>query len=190
MDEVDFVFDDRIDIVFYIFRIRCNDRTVVVVVGIFKFIPFIWNRRIENVFDSVVDQPLNMSVSQFCRITFGFTWNGFDTEFVNFSRRSRREYDTESEFGEKCKPEWIIFVHVKYTGNSDYSSRGIFFGKRFIIKIPMKFIVKQVWQRICIFFFSETSFTSVSGYKFSAAAEVIDRKTTSVCTSAAFCHSS
>ena len=54
----------------------------------------------------------------------------------------------------------------------------------------MKFIVKQVWQRICIFFFSETSFTSVSGYKFSAAAEVIDRKTTSVCTSAAFCHSS
>ena len=160
------------------------------VVGIFKFIPFIWNRRIENVFDSVVDQPLNMSVSQFCRITFGFTWNGFDTEFVNFSRRSRREYDTESEFGEKCKPEWIIFVHVKYTGNSDYSSRGIFFGKRFIIKIPMKFIVKQVWQRICIFFFSETSFTSVSGYKFSAAAEVIDRKTTSVCTSAAFCHSS
>lgn len=101
MDEVDFVFDDRIDIVFYIFRIRCNDRTVVVVVGIFKFIPFIWNRRIENVFDSVVDQPLNMSVSQFCRITFGFTWNGFDTEFVNFSRRSRREYDTESEFGEK-----------------------------------------------------------------------------------------
>ena len=105
------------------------------VVGIFKFIPFIWNRRIENVFDSVVDQPLNMSVSQFCRITFGFTWNGFDTEFVNFfSIEDRREYDTESEFGEKCKPEWIIFVHVKYTGNSDYSSRGIFFGKRFIIE--------------------------------------------------------
>ena len=61
MDEVDFVFDDRIDIVFYIFRIRCNDRTVVVVVGFFKFISFVRDTRIKNMFDPFVDKPLYMS---------------------------------------------------------------------------------------------------------------------------------
>ena len=70
------------------------------VVRVCKFIALVRNAWVENVFHTFVDQPLYMSVSQFCRITFGFTWNGFDTEFVNFSRRSRREYDTESEFGE------------------------------------------------------------------------------------------
>ena len=71
MHKINFSGYDRIHVIFDIFRIGSYDRTVVVVVGFFKFISFVRDTRIKNMFDPFVDKPLYMSVCQLCRITFG-----------------------------------------------------------------------------------------------------------------------
>ena len=80
---------ELINVVFNIFRIGSNDRTVVMVDRIFKLCPFIRNTRIENIVYALFDQPGHMTMGQFCRIAFGFTGNGFDSKFINLSGRSR-----------------------------------------------------------------------------------------------------
>ena len=52
------------------------------VVRVCKFIALVRNAWVENVFHTFVDQPLYMSVSQFCRVAFRLTWNGLNTEFI------------------------------------------------------------------------------------------------------------
>ena len=39
----------------------------------------------QNVFDAFSDQPFNMSVCQLGRIAFRFTWDGFNSKFVNLT---------------------------------------------------------------------------------------------------------
>ena len=67
-------------IVLDIFRIGCNDRAVVVVIGIRGLISFIEQRRVEDKRNSLFDQPGHMTVGKLCRVTFGFTGNGFDAQ--------------------------------------------------------------------------------------------------------------
>ena len=73
------------DIILDVFRIGSNDRAVVMVVGIRCFVAFIRNTRIPDKFNIIFNQPFDMSVCEFSRITFGFTRNGFDTKLVNLS---------------------------------------------------------------------------------------------------------
>ena len=75
MKEINLSVYDRINVVLDIFRVGSYDRAVVMIVGFGKFIPFIWNTRIEDRLNAIVDQPLYMSVCQLRRITLGFTWN-------------------------------------------------------------------------------------------------------------------
>ena len=112
MKEINLSVYDRINVVLDIFRVGSYDRAVVMIVGFGKFIPFIWNTRIEDRLNAIVDQPLYMSVCQLRRITLGFTRDGINTEFINASCRSRREFDRESKLIEKCEPERIVFVYI------------------------------------------------------------------------------
>ena len=89
MDKIHLPVYDRVHIVFDIFRIRSNDRTVVVVVGFFKFVPLVRNRRIEDMFYTFVDQPLDMSMGEFRRIALGFAGNRLDAKLVDLSCGSR-----------------------------------------------------------------------------------------------------
>ena len=111
MNEINFPLHDRIHVVFDVLRIGGDDRAVVVIVGIFKFIPLVRNGRIENVFYAFVDQPLHMSVGQFCRVTLGLAGDGLDTQFIYLTRGSGREDNAEAQFCEKCKPERVVLVH-------------------------------------------------------------------------------
>ena len=70
------------------------------VVGIFKLVPLIGNRRVENMFYIIGDQPLYMSVSQFCRIALGFAGNGFDAQLINLPGRRWGENHPEAQFRE------------------------------------------------------------------------------------------
>ena len=86
MHKINFAIYNRINVILDIFRIGSNDRAVVMVVSVLQ----IHCARKEcldrkYVVTPCVDQPLYMSVSQFCRITFGLTWNGLNTEFINAS---------------------------------------------------------------------------------------------------------
>ena len=52
--------------------------------------------------------------------------------------------------------------------------------KWFIVKIPVHLIIKKVRQFIICFFFTKTSFTTVTCNKLTSSAEMIDGKTTVV----------
>ena len=56
-------------VIFNIFRIRGYDRTVVMVIGILKFIALIEKRRIEDKVNALFDQPGHVTVSQLGRVT-------------------------------------------------------------------------------------------------------------------------
>ena len=59
-----------IHVVLDIFCIGCNDRAVVMIYCIWKFITLIWHTWIENKLHTFFDQPAYMTMCQFCRITF------------------------------------------------------------------------------------------------------------------------
>ena len=82
MKEINLSVYDRINVVLDIFRVGSYNRAVVMIVGFGKFIPFIWNTRIEDRLNAIVDQPLYMSVCQLRRITLGFTRDGINSQFV------------------------------------------------------------------------------------------------------------
>ena len=100
------------NIVFKIFRIRHNNRTVIMVLGIFRLAVFIEHARVKYCFHPVLNEPFNMPVGKLCRVTLGFGWNRFHSEFVYFPCGIRRQHNGKSEFFEKCCPERIVFVHV------------------------------------------------------------------------------
>ena len=135
MKEINLSVYDRINVVLDIFWVGSYDRAVVMVVGFGKFIPFIWNTRIEDRLNAIVDQPLYMSVCQLRRITLGFTRDGINSQFVYLAVGYRRKDNPESQFIKECEPERIILVHVQYTRDTNESARSIFLCQWFIIKI-------------------------------------------------------
>ena len=124
MDEIHLAVYDRVDVVLDILRIRGDDRTVIMIVRLFEFIPLIRNTRIEDAVYPLVDQPLDVPVGKLRRIAFGFAWNRFDSKLIDLPGGGRRQQYTESKRMEECEPEWIILVHIQYAGDADGPSPG------------------------------------------------------------------
>ena len=99
-------------IVLDIFRIGCNDRAVVVVVGIRSLVSFIEECRVEDERNALFNEPGHMTVGKLCRITFGFTGNGFDAQRINVVVGSRGQDDLIAQLCKKGKPERIVFIHI------------------------------------------------------------------------------
>ena len=74
-------------VVFDVFRVGCDHRAVVVISCFRGFVALVGNARIENVGQSLADQPFDMTVREFCRVAFGFARDRFNTKFVDLSRR-------------------------------------------------------------------------------------------------------
>ena len=122
VDEVHLAVYDGVHVVLDVLRVGGDDRAVVVVVGRLKLIPLVGNGRVEDVFHTLVDQPLHMTVGQLRRITLGFAWDGLDAQLVDLPCGSRGEHHPEAEFCEKCKPERVVLVHVQHAGDSDLAA--------------------------------------------------------------------
>ena len=142
MHEIDATMYDCINVVLDIFRIGSYDRTIVVVIRICEFVSLKRNTRVKDMFYSLIDQPLYMTVSKFCRITLGFAWNGVYSELINLSCRSRREQNRESQSMEKGKPKWIVLIHIKNARNTDNASFCFFRFQWFIAKVTFQFIIE------------------------------------------------
>ena len=99
-------------VVFNIFRIRGYDGAVIVVISLLKFIPLVKYGRIEDKVHLLLNQPADMPMYQLGRITFGFTGNGFDSQFVNLVSRAGRQHYRITQPGKKGKPEGVIFIHI------------------------------------------------------------------------------
>ena len=124
--------------------------------------------------DTFFDQPCNMSVCQFGRITLRLARNGFDTKLVNLSGGSRREYESEFQCFEEGRPERIVFVNVQDSWHSDDSAGCFFLTQRFIVKDTMQLIFKEVRNLFFVFLFSDTFFTSVSGDVLTVSGKFVD----------------
>ena len=126
---------------------------------------------------------------KFCRITFGFAWNGLNTQFIDFAVGLRREYHTIAKFGKEGKPKRIIFVHIQYTWNTDRTAHGVLFIQWFIVSEESFVLVfKKVWNILLVFLTANTTFTTVAGNKLSAAGKTIDREKAVVGTALAARH--
>ena len=128
-----------------------------------------------------------MAVSQLCRITFGFAWDGINAHFINFTGGWGREQYPEFQSLKKYSPERVVFIHIQNPGKSHRTANGLFFGKRRISKDPMILIGKQIWNIVFFCFFSQPPFTTVSGNIFSAAGKMVDCQKTMIRTFLAAC---
>ena len=128
---------DLFHIILDIFRIRGNDWTVIVIVCLVKFLPFIEQRRVEDKVYLLVDQPLHMSVCQLGRIALGFTGNGFNTKLIDLVRGQWGKDNPVAEACKERKPERIVFIHVQDSGDTDIATLCLVSGKRFVVKYPL-----------------------------------------------------
>ena len=140
--KIDMPLDDLVHIVLDIFRVGGDNRAVVMIVGIRKFISLVRNTRIENPVHILPDQPFHMAVRQLCGVALGLTRNGFDAHLIDFSGRSRREDNGKSKLSEESKPQWIILVHIQYTRKANRSVRRILFGQWFVAEVAFILIRK------------------------------------------------
>ena len=81
-------------IIFDIFIIWCNNRTIIVVICCIAVTSFIHNTRIEYKIYTFVNQIHNMSMYQFCRIANRLTGNRIHTMFKQRFWRIRRQFHT------------------------------------------------------------------------------------------------
>ena len=70
-----------------------------------------------------------MAVSQFRRITLGFTGDGFNAKLVDLTGR---EHNAVAQFGEEGEPERIVLVHIQHSGDTNYTSGSLVSVQRFI----------------------------------------------------------
>ena len=127
-----------------------------------KLLTLIGDTWIEDVFHSLLQQPGHMSMSQLCRITFGFTGDGFHPLFKDCLCGIRGQYHTIAQFCEECEPERIIFPHIQHTRDTNGASGCLFCCEGFIVEQSVAFVFIQVRCRIFVLFFTQTSFTTVS----------------------------
>ena len=172
----DLIITQLLDIVLDILSVGGNDRTVVMIVGILHLDTLIRDARIENVINTLADQPCDMTVCQFCRVTLRLAWNGFDTKLVDLAVGLRREDNAVTKLREEGKPERIVLVHIQDTRNTNGSSDGMLFIQRCVmLEESLVFIFKQVWNVILVLFLAETALATVSGDKLASAGKAVDR---------------
>ncbi|CDC93980.1 unknown [Roseburia sp. CAG:380] len=146
------------------------------IIGILHLDTLIRDARIENVINTLADQPCDMTVCQFCRVTLRLAWNGFDTKLVDLAVGLRREDNAVTKLREEGKPERIVLVHIQDTRNTNGSSDGMLFIQRCVmLEESLVFIFKQVWNVILVLFLAETALATVSGDKLASAGKAVDR---------------
>ena len=100
-----------------------------------ELVALVRDARIEDKLHTVTDQPCDMSVSKFCRIAFGLTWDGLDTQLIDLTCGSRRKHHLVFQFGKESIPERVILKHVQNTRDTDLSTGCLVCGKWLVGKI-------------------------------------------------------
>ena len=99
-----------------------------------------------------------------------------------------RQHHTVSKLCKEGIPEWIIFIKVQNSWDTDCTTDCFIFRQRFISKESFIFVIKQIWNIIRILNFTKTAFTTVSGDMLTTSGEFADSKAAMVRTALADCH--
>ena len=71
-------------IVFDVFGVGGDDRTVKMVAGVRRLVALVRNAGVENGLDALLDQPFDMAVGDLGRVALRFAGDGFDAQLVYF----------------------------------------------------------------------------------------------------------
>ena len=149
---------------------------------------FIWNTWIEDKLHTLTKQPGHVTVCQLCRITFRFTWDGFDTKFIDLTVGSRREYHLIFQLCKEGEPERIVLKHIQDSRDTYFTADSLIGIKRCVTEDFFVFIIKQVRDIFFIFLFSDTTLTAVTADILTTTGETVDSQTAAVGTSLTVCH--
>ena len=178
----------RLDIVLDVLRVGGHHRTVVVVAGVRRLIPLVGNAGIEDEFLPLLDEPLDMTVGNLCRIALGLRGDGFNAQLVELSCGGRRQHSAEAELPEENRPEGIVFVHVQYPGNADLAAGRELRRQRLVVEHPLQLVGEEVRNVLLGLGLAETPFTAVAGNEASAGTELVDGQDTVVAAALAAGH--
>ena len=126
------------------FRIRGNDRTVVVVWLVLIFYALIVDARIEDLLDSLVHQPLDVSVDHFGRITCRIGRDRLHAALIQRLAGWRRQDNSIPKVREECMPERIVLIHVQDSRDTDDAARCHLFRQWIVIEESLEFICIKV----------------------------------------------
>ena len=132
-----------------------------------------------------------MPMRKFCRITFGFAWNGFNTQFIDFSGWTAGDSTTRiAKFGKESKPERIIFVHIQYTWNTDRTAHGLLFDPMVYSEriVVCSCIQKGLEYSSCFFCSPRPRSQRLPVINCLSAGKTVDREKAVVGTALAACH--
>ena len=170
----------RLDVVFDVLCIGSDDRAVIVIDRTREFIALIGDAGIENEADALRQQPFDVTVRYFGRITGRITGDGFDAQLVDLPGRSRREDYFISQPGKEGKPERIVLIHVQDARDPDFAARRRLRIQRRIVEQPLVFVFKQIRNVPGILFFAESAFAPVAADIPASSGKQVDGQTAAV----------
>ena len=182
-DVADFAVCDGFHVVFQILRVGDHDGAVVMILRAGGFLMLIEYAGMENGFDSLIDEPLHVTVGEFGGVALGFRGDGLHAQLVNFSVGHGGENHPKAQFPEECRPEGVVFVHIQHSGNADDTPDGIF--QRRIVEHPVQLICHHVGAFPPGSRAAQTLFASVAGDVAASAGEFVDGQHTPVGAAAA-----
>ena len=93
--------------------------------GVSLVLHIIRQTRIENLFDSLFHQVHNMAMSQLGRIAKRIRRHCSHTLIIHLSRGFPRKHYLIAQLGKNCKPEWIVFIHIQHSRQTNLATRRI-----------------------------------------------------------------
>ena len=113
LHEEDGVVLQVLDIVDDILCIGGDHRAVVVIAGIRRLVPLVWDARVPDELLPVLHQPLDVAVCDLRRVALRLGRDRLDAELVDLTCAGRGQYGPELQLTEEGRPERIILVHVE-----------------------------------------------------------------------------
>ena len=141
-DVADFAVGNGFHVVFQILRVGDHDGAVVVILCAGGLLMLVEHAGVENGFDSLIDEPLDVTVGELGGVALGFRGDGLHAKLIDFPAGLGGEDYPEAQFPEECRPEGVVFVHIQHSGNADDAPDGIF--QRGIVEHPLQLIGHHV----------------------------------------------
>ena len=115
-----------------------------------------------------------MAVSQLGRIAEGVGWHSVHALVIHVGGGLTGQHHLIAQPGQKGEPEWIILVHVKHPGNTDFAPwRSL--QRLIIVKQPVIFEAVDILHLCRLLFLACTPLAAVAGKIASPVREILYR---------------
>ena len=177
-----------LDVIDDVLRIGGDHRAVVVIAGIRRLVPLIWDARVPDELLAVLHQPLDVTVCDLRRIALGLGRDRLDAELVDLTCAGRGQHGPELQLTEEGRPERIVFVHVEDARDTHLATLGEIDRERLVIKHALHLISEEVRNVRLRLRLSEATLTAVTGDEVPAGTELVDGQDAVVVAALAACH--